>query len=507
MPTYVNDLPYRLPERVDQPGLLVGWSLEAHLKRPPIGFHYGSAIAIPPTGCLDPVLLQDEGHLMTIAPTGAGKGVGCIIPALLRHQGPIIVIDPKGENVAITARQRRQLGQTVVVLDPMNVTGLSQDQFNPLDVIDISRATAVDEVSALSQTLVGGASSDPRDVFWRQRAQHLIIGVILDVLQHAYEARLAGHNARADLLQVRERINDATANPKALADAMSASAHPEVMRIANLLRIDADTTLGGILAFAQEGVDFMRGDQIQTVLTNSTFNVDDITTGAPLSIFLVLPPHMLESHGRLLRLWIGAMLSAIARRRGRPKHSTLLVLDEAAQLGPLAQLRQAVTLLRGYGVQTWSFWQDVSQLQQLYPLDWKTMVNNCRVLHCFGALNGVSAEDMADLTGFKDRDTVLDLRPDEMLLQIAGDNAVIARLPNYLKDPIFSGQSDPNPYYQSGGMLLPDRGAPQRLYQRAPQTASAPKSSDRVVMMPYASVVKDDPFLGRLLKKWAPPTQ
>ena len=128
-------------------------------------------------------------------------------------------------------------------------------------------------------------------------------------------------------------------------------------------------------------------------------------------------------------------------------------------------------------------------------------------LQAFGALNGVSAEDMANLTGFKDRDTVLDLRPDEMLLQIAGDNAVIARLPNYLKDPIFSGQSDPNPYYQSGGMLLPDRGAPQRLYQRAPQTASAPKSSDRVVMMPYASVVKDDPFLGRLLKKWAPPTQ
>ncbi len=34
---------------------------------------------------------------MTIASTGAGKGVGCITPALLRHKGPVVVIDPKGE--------------------------------------------------------------------------------------------------------------------------------------------------------------------------------------------------------------------------------------------------------------------------------------------------------------------------------------------------------------------------------------------------------------------------
>ena len=501
MPIYPNKTHYRLPDRIDQAGLLVGWSLEAQLKHPPIGFHYGSALAIPPTGCLDPVLLQGEGHLMTIAPTGAGKGVGCIVPALLRHAGPLIVVDPKGENVAITARYRRQLGQRVVVLDPMQVTGLAGDRFNPLDVIDIAQATAVDEVVALSQTLISGTSGDPRDMFWRQRAQHLIIGVMLDVLQRAYEARLGGHDRHASLLDVRERVNAATANPKALADEMSASAHPEVVRIANLLRIDADTTIGGILAFAQEGVDFMRGDQVQHVLEASTFNIDDITTGQALSIYLVVPPHMLESHGRLLRLWIGALLAAIARRRERPAHSTLLMLDEAAQLGPLAQLRQAMTLLRGYGVQTWSFWQDVSQLQQLYPLDWKTMVNNCRVLQCFGALNGVSAQDMADLTGFRDRDAVLDLRNDEMLLQIAGDNAVIARLPNYLSDPVFAEQADPNPYYQRT-QLAARPSTPQRLYRRTPPSPQPPQVSDRIVMMPYASVAQNDPLLDSLKRKW-----
>ena len=47
------------------------------------------------------------------------------------------------------------------------------------------------------------------------------------------------------------------------------------------------------------------------------------------------------------------MMNAIMRRRARTETSTLFLLDEAAQLGPLDELRQAVTLLRGYGLQTW----------------------------------------------------------------------------------------------------------------------------------------------------------
>ena len=48
------------------------------------------------------------------------------------------------------------------------------------------------------------------------------------------------------------------------------------------------------------------------------------------------------------------------------------VAVEAAQLGTLGALRQAVTLLRGYGLQVWSFWQDLSQVRNLYPQDWQT---------------------------------------------------------------------------------------------------------------------------------------
>jgi len=91
-----------------------------------------------------------EGHLVTIAPTGAGKGVSCIIPALLSWDGPAIVVDPKGENHAVTAARRKALGQEVAVLDPFAVTDVRHlDSLNPLDLIDRDGASAADDAAVI----------------------------------------------------------------------------------------------------------------------------------------------------------------------------------------------------------------------------------------------------------------------------------------------------------------------------------------------------------------------
>src|SRR2546426_8867895 len=168
---------------------------------------------------------------MTIAPTGAGKGTGCIIPALLRYPGPVIVIDPKGENAAITARRRREMGQRVVIIDPMGVTALPSDPLNPMDVIDIQLASAVDEAAVLAQALCDTAHDD-RNRYWTNRGMHLAIGAMLQVL---VEAAPPGGN----LVQVRELINSAAADPELLAKKLLDSPHPEVQRIA---RIDRKST-------------------------------------------------------------------------------------------------------------------------------------------------------------------------------------------------------------------------------------------------------------------------
>lgn len=470
-------LPPRLPETLEGSGILVGWSLEEDRRKRPMGFTFGDPGLTPKTGWIDPILMEGDGHLITIAPTGAGKGVGSIIPALLRFPGPVIVIDPKGENAAITARRRRELGQKVVIIDPLGVTthdGEGVDRFDPLDIVDPESPSGVDDAVLVAQALLPNAL-DPKNAYWINRARQLLTGLIL----HVKTDLSGGANG---LATVRELVNSAATASGDLAETMRRSRHPEVRLIAESLAIGAPETLGGIVSFAQEGIDFIRGPLVQQSVHGSTFSIDDVTRGAPLAIYLVLPPSHLESHGRLIRLWISTLMTAILRRRRRPDHPTLFILDEAAQLGSLDQLRQAVTLLRGYGLQTWSFWQDVSQLKNLYPSDWKTMINNCRVVQAFGANNMVAAEDMANLVGFGTGDAVLDLEHDEMVLQIAGDEAVLAKRPDYRTDPPFRGQFDLNPLFDASRDPLGPQRAPLRWYLRPRQKAESASLEDNLLV-------------------------
>ena len=140
------------------------------------------------------------------------------------------------------------------------------------------------------------------------------------------------------------------------------------------------------------------------VLERSSFPLKDVVQGEPLSIFLVIPPEKQESHRALLRLWVATLLTALTRRRSMPKQRTLLILDETAQLGTLPILRQAVTLLRGYGAQIWTFWQDLSQIKLLYPQDWPAIVNNAAVLQAFGFANFAMAKEWGEVLGQEPHD-------------------------------------------------------------------------------------------------------
>ncbi|WP_424967171.1 type IV secretory system conjugative DNA transfer family protein [Dinoroseobacter sp. S375] len=476
LPFPVDVVLRKYPPQLPGDGLLVGWSMEAEHARAPVGFNFGDPDITPQDGYVDPILMDPEGHLITIAPTGAGKGVGCIIPALLRHNGPVIVVDPKGENAAVTARARRERGETVVVLDPMGITGEEPGGFNPLDLIRPNSAESVDEATALVMALLPDSIDGTKNQFWVSRARQLLLGVVLHVVTDL-------PREKQTLMEVRAIIHEMTTQQAVVAKRLRQSRHPEVRLIEGALSIGASETLGGIIAFAQEGIDFVRGPLVQFVLEHSTFDLEKIVRGDPLSLYIVMPPHMLQSHGRVLRLWIGALIQLILRRRTKPPKSTLFVLDEAAQLGTLDELRTAITLLRGYGLQTWSFWQDVSQLKQLYPLDWQTMVNNSRVFQAFGANNLSAAESMSELVGFVSGRQFLDMERGEMLLQIAGDEAVVARLPNYLTDPVFEGQFDPNPFFDPDFEPAPPPRM-SRAYLRKTRTIADPGSDVQARLRP-----------------------
>ena len=430
----------KLPTKLSPDGLLIGYSLEADKHRPVMGFQFGEAIEDEDRDddMLEPVLHTGDGHLITLGRTGAGKGVGCIIPALLRYPGPAIVIDPKGENYQVTARRRRELGQKVLLLDPFGVTGEETGALNPLDLIDHRSPEAVDSAAQLAELIV--TKQHTQDPFWDSRAYSLITTMLLfvasgrpPVLRNLQEMHYLLNQTNEDIVFTFKEILK--------------SPLPAVRQGGSIKSTAEAKVWASILSTAQSHTDFLRSAGAQATLGRSTIDLQAITRGDPISIYVVVPPEKLESHGKLLRLWIGVMMAAITQRSRRPELPTLFILDEAAQLGPLKQLRQAITLLRGYGLRTWSFWQDLSQLQMLYPHDWKTMINNCEVLQAFGFANARVARDGAELTGYEDWRVLQDLEFPEMVLAIAGDKPVIARKPNYLEDPAFVSQFDDNLFY------------------------------------------------------------
>jgi hypothetical protein len=151
-------------------------------------------------------------------------------------------------------------------------------------------------------------------------------------------------------------------------------------------------------------------------LSRSTIDLSAVRRGDPMTIYIVIPPDKLESHGALLRLWVGALMLTVMGRRRRPKRSTLFLLDECAQLGEFGPLRQSMTLLRGYGLQVWPFFQDLSQLQRLYPKDWRTIFNNAGVFQLFGVANHLMAKESADLIGDIDADILRKMAKDRQVI-------------------------------------------------------------------------------------------
>lgn len=371
---------------------------------------------------------EDEGHLITLAPTGAGKGVSSIIPALLTWQGPAIVVDPKGEAFAVTAQRRAAMGQKVYVLDPFSITGAAPARLNPLDFLSPSSPSLEDDAAVLAELICQLKAFTNIDPFWDERATEMVRQAILIVMEDPPSDRTM--TRVRDILMCEIDETDRQTGHSVFTAGFGTS-----------------RTRTSINATVASHLSFLRYGPVLRCLENSTVNLADIRSGVPLTLYLVLPANKLSSHGRLLRLWLGIVLGIIARRTCLPPIPTLLLIDEAAQLGEVAQLRTAITLLRGYGVRVWSFWQDLAQLMRCYR-DWESLLNNCATQQIFGATNPRALSQVRDYLSGSLTSPLATLRSDEtVLIRPRHRPAVIGRS-NYLTDRMFQDHYAPNPFHR-----------------------------------------------------------
>ncbi len=423
--------------------LLLGWkrgSGRDSLGRPPS--------PVSRDGDAGAVTYDGDAPLLSCAPTGMGKGTGILIPNLCWFPGPVIASDIKGELFQVTARRRREMGQHVVVFDPFHLVTTQSDSLNFLDLLTLPRSDFESDAEMLASLLAVG-NEYRTDPYWNTMANGLIAGLIAHIATYPPQDRHLGQ------LRAWLHHHDLEMAIATMLDKDQVRSRMARDLFIAYLAAPSEQTRPCIRAMACSYVGALGSEQVLRTLRSSSFRLQDVYDGKPLTIYIVIPPEKLESHKALLRLWVGTLLTAVVRRTTIPRQRTLFLIDEAAQLGTLPILRQAITLLRGSGLQTWTFWQDLSQLRQCYPNDWQTIVNNSGALQVFGISNHNMAKEWGDLLGVSPQELNQLPREDVALLR-QGQGSLVCRRPDYLKDEAFAGLFDANPRFALQGQ--PGRG-------------------------------------------------
>lgn len=429
------------PRRSQTAELLLGWHSPDidHRPKKVMGFGPFSEGQASLSRARRRAVYRGDGHLLCVAPTGAGKGRGLIIPNLLHYPGPVIITDPKGENYLVTAHRRREMGHIVVALDPFGVATDKSDRLNPFDLLRLPGSQPDADAELLADLLTGGEPTTTKEPFWDLTSGGLLTGLIgLTTMEEDPVRRNLG--TLLDMLYDGEcDYNVAVAlDTKKFEHALIYN------ELSGYLSNESDRCRPSIKSTAQAKVKALGCDAVRKTMADSTFDLGAMVRGESVDVFVIMPPDKLRSHRAVLRLWLGVLLTALVRRPYIPARRTLVLLDEVAQLGSLGVLRQAVTLLRGYGVQLWMFWQDLSQLKRLYPEDWPTIINNAGVLQAFGVTNGLMATECAGVLGCKPRDLLRLGSNRQMVLMPRRPARMLSRL-DYLRDRCFRGLFTPNP--------------------------------------------------------------
>ena len=339
-----------------------------------------------------PIHYTGDKHLLTIAPTRAGKGVSAIVPNLKHHRGSALVIDPKGENARLTAKTRHQLGQKIHIVDPWGVTGARRvSRFNPLDWLDESDIDMPENAMLLADALI--VPTGDKDQFWVEEAKALIQGLILYV---ATEHNELGHR---HLGRVRDLLLLDEVAQQHLFQQMARSHHHLVASTAQRCLQKDKKLLSNVMASAQAQTHILDSARLRESLSLSDFSFSDLKAGTT-TVYLVLPADRLHTFGRWLRLLIQQAITENARNIDeKPATPTLFMLDEMPALGRLTMVEQAYGLMAGFGMQLWGIVQDVSQLKTLYGEGWETFIGNSGVIQYFGSRDQATAEYFSSLCG------------------------------------------------------------------------------------------------------------
>ena len=233
-------------------------------------------------------------------------------------------------------------------------------------------------------------------------------------------------------------------------------------------------------------------DSIQTAVVQVRFLRDpaiaEVLSGAneisfadlkrrKMTIFIIIPPELLHTHGKFLRLLVLSALGELIREPTQPEKPVLFMLDEFAQLGPMALIENAASIVRDYKIRLWIILQNLPQLRNLYKDNWESFLSAAGVVQVFTPNDLQTAKYFSERSGQELRyrksisspgtgvtstnqtetweplsrfDQLCEMPKDEHYLLCAGlPQAFMARRKDYWKNADYKGRYEDDPYHIS----------------------------------------------------------
>ncbi|MBI5764514.1 MAG: type IV secretory system conjugative DNA transfer family protein [Planctomycetes bacterium] len=308
------------------------------------------------------VRLPHAVHTAVFSPTGGGKGVSCVVPFLLTCPDSCVVIDFKGENERLTAEHRRKsFGHRIIRLDPFKISTRTPDSLNPVAFIDGDDSCAIDECNDLAKALVV-RSDDEREPHWNDSAEQWIAGLVATV------ARYGDVDEGTRSLQT---VRDIVSDPQKLDWAIKLMGESDAWggllnRMGGQLQHFIEKEKASVLTTVGRHLRFLDTPAVRESTSCSTFDPASLLKGG-VTVYLILTPDHMRSQSALLRMWIGSLMRGVIRGGLDRRRKIHFILDEAASLGHMDVIDDAVDKYRGYGIRLQFYFQSLGQLKKCFP--------------------------------------------------------------------------------------------------------------------------------------------
>ncbi len=311
----------------------------------------------------------DGGHsLLVVGPTQSFKTTGLAVPALLEWQGPVVAASVKGDLVRDTVAWRRRQGR-VWTYDPTGSTVRETARWSPLAAVDTwaSARRVADGLVEAGRTSPGGLTDGD---FWYTTAAKLLAPLLL--------AASSSGRTMADVVRwVDEQETDE------VVEALDTAGQWQALQALRATWGRDERQRSAVYTTTETVVEVFADPAVAASAGAGGDAVDPVgLLDGPNSLYLCAPAH---EQRRLRPLFSGLVSRVIeaayerAAARGRPLDPPLLVvLDEAANVAPLAELDGLASTAAGHGIQLVTVWQDLAQITARYGPRAGTVVNNHR---------------------------------------------------------------------------------------------------------------------------------